>query len=103
MVVNRHGKLLLGGILTNYVLVKVLLYLHWLREFVGRAVGLFLAVIFENGIADGNAFVTDVRARIVRGGGDQLSNDILAFMAERTTQRIIGACTLHGVSYTKRK
>jgi hypothetical protein len=58
-------------------------------------------VILKDGIADGDALVANVGARIVGGRGDQLTNNILAFMAERTTQRIIGTYTLHGFSYTE--
>ena len=51
----------------------------------GRPVLLLIAVVLENRIADGNALVADVGARIIRGGGDQLTDNILAFMTKRTT------------------
>jgi hypothetical protein len=41
------------------------------------------AVVFEDGVADGDALVADVRARIVAGRRDQLGDGVLRFMAER--------------------
>src|SRR5579863_1056714 len=54
-----------------------------------------MPVILENRIADGNTFVANIGPRVIRRGGDQLSDHILALMAERTTQRIIGSSALH--------
>src|SRR5580704_16138301 len=56
---------------------------------------LIMTVIFKNRITDGNAFVTNIRLGIIGGRGDQLPNDILAFVAEGTTQSIIRASALH--------
>src|ERR1700743_559786 len=50
---------------------------------------------FENRIADRDALVANISARIIRRGGDQLPDNVLTLMAERTTQRIVGASTLH--------
>ena len=56
---------------------------------------LLVAIVFKNRITDSYAFVTNVRLRVVGGGGDQLSDNILAFVAEGTTQSIIRASALH--------
>ena len=67
----------------------------------GRAVRLIVPVVFENRVADGDALVADVSAGVIAGGGDQLSDYVLAFMAKRTTERIVGTGSLHGISCTK--
>src|ERR1035438_9100458 len=41
-------------------------------------------VVLEDGIADSNALVADVRTRIVAGGGNQLSDYVLTLMTKRT-------------------
>jgi hypothetical protein len=51
----------------------------------GRAVLLFIAIVLENRVTDGNALIADVGTWVIRGGGDQFTNNILAFMAKRTT------------------
>src|SRR5665213_3029002 len=67
----------------------------------GRAILLLIAVVLEDRVTDGNALIADVGTRVIRWGRDQFTNNILAFMTERTTERIVGACTLHGISCTK--
>src|SRR5215470_978177 len=67
----------------------------------GRAVLLLIAVVFQDRVADGDTLVADVSAWVIRGRGDQLTNNILAFVAKRTTEGIVGAGTLHGLSCTK--
>jgi hypothetical protein len=54
-----------------------------------------MPVVVQDGIADGDAFITDVGAGVIRWGGNQLTNNVLAFMAERTAKRIVGASSLH--------
>ena len=61
----------------------------------GSPILLLMPVIFENGVTDPNALVTNVGARIIRGGGDQLTNNVLALVTKRTTERIIRASSLH--------
>src|SRR5579864_1970589 len=61
----------------------------------GSPVLLLMAVVFKDGVADPNALVTNVGARVIRGGGDQLTNNILAFVTKRTTERIVQASSLH--------
>ena len=56
---------------------------------------LILPIVFKNRITDGDAFVTNLRLGIIGRRGDQLPNDILAFVAEGATQCIIRASALH--------
>jgi hypothetical protein len=51
----------------------------------GRTILLLIAVVLKDRIADGNALIADVGAWVIRGGGDQFTNNILTFMTERTT------------------
>jgi hypothetical protein len=68
MVVDGNSQLLLGLVLTDNVLVQKGLDLGRLRKLVRGRSGLgFRTVIFENRVADRNAFVADVSARIVSG------------------------------------
>ena len=60
--------------------------------------GLLLTVIVEDRVAHSDALVADIRAGVIRWGGDELTNNILTFVAEGTAQRIIGASTFHRVS-----
>ena len=45
---------------------------------------LLLTVILEDRVTDRDALIADIRAWVVRGGGDQLTDNILTFVAERT-------------------
>src|SRR5205085_8109552 len=71
VVVNGDRQLLLGLLLTDNVLVEESLYLlrfgKLVRGLRGRSRG---AVVFQNGIADRHALVTNVGARITAGGRD---------------------------------
>src|ERR1035437_4401212 len=95
MVIDGDGELLFGGVLTDDVLIQILRQFQWLRELVGGRVLLIVTVVLENRIADGNAFVTNVSLGIVGERGDQLPDNILAFVAEGATQSIIRASALH--------
>ena len=54
------------------------------------------AVVFQNGIADGNALVANVSAWVIRGRGDQFGDCVLRFMAERAFQDFVrSGATLH--------
>ena len=98
VVVNRHRELLLGAFLPDNVLIQILFQLQRLGEFMWTAVRLLMPVVLQNGVANGNALVADVRTRIVAGGRDQLPNNILAFVAERTAEGIVGTGTFQAVS-----
>ena len=71
VVVDRDRKLLLGLFLTDDVLVKESLHFQRLGEMVrGCRLVRFRAVVFQDGIADRDAFITDVSARVIAGRGD---------------------------------
>src|SRR5947208_12653259 len=95
MVVNRHRELLLGAILADHVLVQVFLYFQRLRKLVRRRRGQVGLVILEDGVANGNALIANIGSRIIAGGGNQLTDNILTLMAKRTPQCIIRSGTLH--------
>src|SRR5581483_9003233 len=66
VVVNRYGQLLFRRVLTNDVLVQKGLYFGGLGQVSGSCAWLCLAlIVFENGIADTDALITDIRARII--------------------------------------
>jgi hypothetical protein len=54
-----------------------------------------MAVVLQNGVANRNALVTDIRSGVIAGGGDQLTYDVLALMAKGTAQRLVGSSSLH--------
>ena len=103
VVVNRDRQLLLGGVLADHVLIQVLFQFQRLGELTGRAIALLMPVVFDDRIADCNAFVADVGARIIAGGGDQFTDDVLAFMTERTTEGIVGSGAFQTGSPTEKK
>jgi hypothetical protein len=76
-------------------LVEVLLQFQRLRQLVRSAIGLIVTVILENRIAYGDAFVADIGSRVIAGGGNELSDYILAFMAKGATKGIIRSGSLH--------
>jgi hypothetical protein len=85
VVVNGDGELLFGGFLPDDVLIEKLFDFERFWNFVGSTGRRLDLVVFEDGIADGNALVADVGARVVAGGGDELSDYVLALMTERTS------------------
>jgi hypothetical protein len=97
VVVHRYRQLLFDGLLADHVLIQKLLYFQRLGDLVGGTGRGLDLVIFENGIAHGNALVADVGAGIVAGRGDELSDYVLTLMTKRTSQSIIGSGTLHAV------
>ena len=85
VVVNSHGELLLRLVLADHEIVEEALDLGRLGEMTGSGGGSFAAaVVFKNGVADGNALVADVGAGIVAGRRDQFGYSILRLVAERT-------------------
>ena len=84
VVVDRHRQLLLGGFLADHVLIEEFLHFQRFGDLVGSSRGRFDLVVFQDRVADRDALVADVCARIVAGGGDQLSDYVLALMAKRT-------------------
>ena len=97
VVVDRYRQLLLGGVLPDHVLIQKFLYFQRLGNLVGRARGGFDLIVFQDRIADRDALVANVGTRIIAGRGDQLADYILALVAKRTAQSIIGSGTLQAV------
>ena len=68
VVVNGDGKLFLGLVLPDDVFIEERFDLLRLGQMVGSGGGMrFRAVVFQNGVADGNALVADVSPGIVAG------------------------------------
>ena len=59
------------------------------------AVLLLMPVVLQNRVADGDTLVANIGARVIRRGGDQLTDNVLALVTKRTTQGIIGSGTFH--------
>src|SRR5439155_17481336 len=91
-VVNGYRELLLGLFLPNHVLVEEGLDLLWLWKLVwsGRCRGR-RAVIFQNGITNCDALVANIGSRIVARRGDQLSDSVLRFVAERAAKNFFSS------------
>jgi hypothetical protein len=97
VVVYGDGELLFGGFLPDHVLIEEFLDLKRLGDLVGRPGRRLDLVVFEDGIADRDALIADIRPRVVAGRGDELTNYVLALMAKRTAQSIVGSGTLQAV------
>src|SRR5262249_24959476 len=52
-------------------------------------------VVFQDRVADRDAFIANVGPRIIARGGDQLADNILTFVTKTASQSIIGPGTLH--------
>src|SRR6476659_10296105 len=97
MIVDCHRQLLLGGLLPNHVLIEVFLDFQRFGKLMrtrGRLIG---AVVFQDRVADSDAFVANVGSRVIAGGRDELANYVLTLMTKGTTQGIIGSGTFHAV------
>ncbi len=87
VVVDGDGQLLLGLVLADHVVVEEALHFLRLGQVAGGGGGVRLAaIVFENRVADGDALIADVGARIVAGRRDQLGNGVLRLVAERAAQ-----------------
>ncbi len=89
VVVNRDGEFLLGAVLADDVAIEELLDLRRAGKPACGGRGLLALFILENGLADADTFVADVRARIVRRRTNQLLDLLLSLMAEGAAQRLI--------------
>src|SRR5579885_71387 len=68
VVIDRNRELLFCLVLPNHILIQERAYLGRLRQMWRSCALLRLAaVVFQNGIADGNALIADVRARVITG------------------------------------
>jgi hypothetical protein len=85
VIVDGDGELLLGGLLPDDILVKKFFDLERLRDLVGNSGRGLDFVVLQNGIADGDALVADVRTRVIARRRDELSDYVLTFMAKRTS------------------
>jgi hypothetical protein len=56
-----------------------------------------MPIIFNDRVTNGDAFVTNVGAWVVTGGGDELTDNVLAFVTERTAEGIV-CCALQAKS-----
>ena len=86
VIVDSHCQFLLGRVLADHVFVQK--RFHFLRlGKVRRCCSClsFSTIIFEDGVADRDALIADIRARVVAGRGDELGDSILRLVAERTT------------------
>jgi hypothetical protein len=97
VVVYGDGELLLSGFLPDHVLVEELLDLKRFGDLVGRPGRRLDLVVFQDGVANGDALIADIRPRVVAGRGDELTNYVLALMAKRTAQSIVRSGTLQAV------
>jgi hypothetical protein len=48
-----------------------------------------MPVVFNYRIADGDTFIANIGSWVVTGGGNELTDYILAFVAERTAERVV--------------
>jgi hypothetical protein len=99
VVVDGDRELLLGLLLADHVLVEEGLDLLRLGQVVGRGRGVALgAVVFQDGVADGYAFVADVGPGVIAGRGDELGDCILRLVTEGAAKNFVGAGSgLHGL------
>ncbi len=97
MVVNGHRQFLLGGLLPDHVLIQKFFYFQWFGDFIRSSRGGVYFVVLEDRVADGDTLVTNVGAGVVARRGDELSDYVLALMAKRTSQGIIGSGTLQAI------
>ncbi len=89
MVVDGDRQLLLGGLLPDYVLVQIFLQFERPRQLSRRSIALIVPVILNDRITNCDAFIANVRPRIITRRGDELANYVLALMAEGTTKGIV--------------
>ena len=82
MVVDRHGELLLGLLLSDDVLVEEAEDLVGRREGGAGRAALALLVVGDDVVADVHALVADEDGR----SGDQLPDVVLVLVTERTAE-----------------
>jgi hypothetical protein len=89
VVVYGDGELLFGSFLPDHILIEEFLNLKRFGDLIGRPGRWLDLVVFEDGIANGDALIADIRPRVVAGRGDEFANYVLALMAKRTAQSIV--------------
>ena len=83
VVIDRHRQLLLGAVLPYDVAIEELLDLRRARKPARGGRSLFALLVFQNGLANADALIADIRPRIVRGRTDQLFHLFLRLVTER--------------------
>src|SRR5215469_8081095 len=95
VVVNGDSEFFLGAILADNVAVQELLNLGRAGKAARRSGSLFPLFVFEDGLANANALVADVRPGIVGRRTDELLYLFLGLMTEGTAKRFIWAVFIH--------
>src|SRR5713226_1716936 len=90
VVVDGHGQFLFRLVLTDDVALQESLDLWRPRKAAVGWVSLLALFVLEDLLADGDALIADVGARIVRRRADQLLDLLLRLVAERAAQRFVG-------------
>jgi hypothetical protein len=98
MVIDGNGQFLFGCVLSNHVLVEILFQFQGTRQLAGRSVALFMPVIFNDGVANGDTFVADIGSGVITGRGYELSDYVLTFMTERTAERVVRSSALQATT-----
>jgi hypothetical protein len=99
VVVDGYGKFPLGRLLANYVLIQKVPYFQRLRDLMRPGGNRLGFIILKNGVANRDALITDVGTRVVTWRRNQFSDDVLALVAEGTSQGIIRSGALQMVSF----
>ena len=94
MVIHSDRQLLLGGFLTNHILIQIFLQFQRPRQLAGGAVALIVTIVFNDRIAYSDAFVADVCPGIVTRRRNELTDNVLAFVTKRTAKGIVGSGAL---------
>src|SRR5271166_1679351 len=95
VVINSDSQFFLCAILSNDVAIQELFDLWRAGQPACRGGSLFAFLVFKNGLANPHALITDVGARIIRGGTDQLLHLLLRLVAEGTAKGLVWAVFLH--------
>src|SRR6516225_7293038 len=95
VVVDGDSELLLGAVLADNVAVQELLNLGRAGKAARRSGGLFSLFVFENGLANADTLVADVRPGIVGRRTDELLYLFLGLMTKETAKRFIWAVFFH--------
>jgi hypothetical protein len=103
MVVDSDCEFLFRRFLTNHILIQVFLELKRSGEFSRSSIALLVPVIFDDRVANRYAFVAYVGPGIVTRRRNEFADDVLALVAERTTERVIGPGALQTGSPTYEK
>src|SRR6266850_2773008 len=89
VVVYRDREFFLGAVLPDDVAIQKPLDFRWAGQLPRRRRGLLAFLIFQNRLANPDALVADIGARIVRRRTDELFDLLLCLMAEGTAQGLV--------------